>query len=81
MIVAFLVFLSFRVVFFFFTNFDSVYFRFDLSLFTYRLLNFVIDINPHKYSPSDSYGNAYWRVLFKLSFAACSLFSFALDHR
>ena len=29
---------------FFFTNFDSVYFRFDLTLFTFRLLNFVIDI-------------------------------------
>ena len=27
-----------------FTNFDSVYFRFDLTLFTFRLLNFVIDI-------------------------------------
>ena len=26
-----------------FTNFDSVYFRFDLTLFTFRLLNFVID--------------------------------------
>ena len=37
---AFLVFLPF------FTNFDSVYFRFDLpvTLFTFRLLNFVIDI-------------------------------------
>ena len=34
-----------------------------------------------QYSPSDSHGNAYWRVLFKLSFAACSLFSFALNHR
>ena len=44
MIVAFLVFLPFRVVFFFFTNFDSVYFRFDLTLFTFRLLDFVIDI-------------------------------------
>ena len=33
MIVAFLIFL---------TNFDSVYFRFDLTLFTFRLLNFVI---------------------------------------
>ena len=43
MIVAFLVFLRFSVVFFF-TNFDSVYFRFDLTLFTFRLLNFVIDI-------------------------------------
>ena len=32
------------VFFFFFTNFDSVYVRFDLSLFTFRLLNFVIDI-------------------------------------
>ena len=42
-IVAFLVFLPFTVVFFF-TNFDSVYVRFDLSLFTFRLLNFVIDI-------------------------------------
>ena len=40
MIVAFLVFLPF------FTNFDSVYFRFDLpvTLFTFRLLNVVIDI-------------------------------------
>ena len=35
--------LPFSVVFFF-TNFDSVYFRFDLTLFTFRLLNFVIDI-------------------------------------
>ena len=43
MIVAFLVFLPFTVVFFF-TNFDSVYFRFDLTLFTFRLLNFVIDL-------------------------------------
>ena len=34
-----------------------------------------------QYSPSDSHGNAYWRVLFKHSFAACCLFSFALDHR
>ena len=44
MMVAFLAFLPFNVVFFFFTNFDSVYFRFDLTLFTFRLLNFVIDI-------------------------------------
>ena len=44
MIVSFLVFLRFGVVFFFFTNFDSVYFRLDLTLFTFRLLNFVIDI-------------------------------------
>ena len=29
---------------FFFTNFDLVYFRFDLTLFTFRLLNIVIDI-------------------------------------
>ena len=43
MIVAFLVFLPFSVVFFF-ANFDSVYFRFDLTLFTLRLLNFAIDI-------------------------------------
>ena len=43
MIVAFLVFLPFSVVFFF-TNFDSVYFRLDLTLFAFRLLNFVIDI-------------------------------------
>ena len=43
MIVAFLVFLPFSVIFFF-ANFDSVYFRFDLTLFTLRLLNFVIDI-------------------------------------
>ena len=43
MIVAFLVFLPFTVLFFF-TNFDSVYFRFDLTLFTFRLLDFVIDI-------------------------------------
>ena len=28
-----------------------------------------------QYSPSDSHGNAYWRILFKLSFAACFLFS------
>ena len=42
MIVAFLVFLSFSVVFF--TNFETVYFRFDLTLFTFRLLKFVIDI-------------------------------------
>ena len=27
-----------------FTNFDSVYFRFDLTLFNFRLLNFVIEI-------------------------------------
>ena len=27
-----------------FANFDSVYFRFDLTLFSFRLLNFVIDI-------------------------------------
>ena len=33
-----------------FTNFDSVYFRFDLTLFTFRLLNFVIDI-PSYHSP------------------------------
>ena len=50
MIVAFFVFLPFSVVSFF-TNFDSLYFRFDLSLFTYRLLNFVIDVNPHKIQP------------------------------
>ena len=31
-----------------FTNFDSVYFRFDLTLFTFRLLNFVIDIPSYK---------------------------------
>ena len=43
MIVAFLVFLPFNVVLFF-TNFDSVCFRFDLTLLTFRLLNFVIDI-------------------------------------
>ena len=36
-----------------FTNFDSVYFRFDLTLFTFRLLNFVIDI--------PSYSNAEFR--------------------
>ena len=35
---------SFYRGFFFFTNFDSVYFRFDFTLFTFRLLNFVIDI-------------------------------------
>ena len=40
----FVVFLPFSVVFFFFTNFDSVCFRLDLTLFTFRLLNFVIDI-------------------------------------
>ena len=28
---------------FFFTSFDSVCFRIDLILFTFRLLNFVID--------------------------------------
>ena len=39
----FLVFLPFTVVVFF-TSFDSVYARFDLTLFTLRLLNFVIDI-------------------------------------
>ena len=43
MIVAFLVFLPFTVVFFF-TNFDTVYFRFHSTLFIFRLLNFVIDI-------------------------------------
>ena len=43
MIVAFLVFLLFSVVILF-TNFDSVYFRFDLTLSTLMLLNFVIDI-------------------------------------
>ena len=48
MIVALLVFLPFTVVFF--TNFDSVYFRFDLNLSTFRLLNFVIDIPSYKYS-------------------------------
>ena len=32
-----------------FTTFDSVYFRFDLTLFTFRLLNFVIDIPSYLY--------------------------------
>ena len=32
-----------------FINFDSVYFRFDLTLFTFRLLNFVIDIPSYRY--------------------------------
>ena len=49
MIVAFLVFLPFSVVFF--ANFDSVYFRFDLTLFTLRLLNFVIDILSYQINP------------------------------
>ena len=43
MIVAFLVFIPFNVVLFF-TNFDWVCFRFDLTLFPFRLLNFVINI-------------------------------------
>ena len=43
MIVVFSVLLLFSVAFLF-TNFDSVYFRFNLTLFTLRLLNFVIDI-------------------------------------
>ena len=43
MIAAFSVLLLFSVVSLF-TNFDSVYFRFDLTLFTLMLLNFVIDI-------------------------------------
>ena len=34
-----------------------------------------IVLEDQQYSPSDSCGNAYWRILFKLSFAACFLFS------
>ena len=49
MIVAF-----YRGFFFFFTNLDSVYFRFDLTLFTFRLLNFVIDIAPYKNTTSEA---------------------------
>ena len=37
MIMAFLVFLPFTMAFFL-TSFDLVYFRFDLTLFTFRLL-------------------------------------------
>ena len=45
MIVVFLVLLPFTMGFlFFFTNFDSVYFRFDLTPSPFRLLNFVIDV-------------------------------------
>ena len=60
MIVGFLVFLPFTVGFFF-TNFDSVYFRFDLTLFTFRLLNFVIDIPSYydaRFSKSEPDQNA-----------------------
>ena len=35
----------------FWTNFETVYFRFDLSHFTFRLLNFVIDI-PSYHAPA-----------------------------
>ena len=49
MTVAFSVFLPFNVVLFF-TNFDSVSFRFDFTLFTFGLLNTIRDIPPY-YSP------------------------------
>ena len=44
MIVVFWYFFLFPFISSFFTNFDTVYFRFDLTLYTFRLLNFVIDI-------------------------------------
>ena len=55
MIVAFSALLLFSVVSLF-TNFDSVYFRFDLTLFTLMLLNFVIDI-PSYHMPPGKRGN------------------------
>ena len=55
MIAAFSVLLLFSVVSLF-TNFDSVYFRFDLTLFTLMLLNFVIDI-PSYHMPPGKRGN------------------------
>ena len=42
----------------FFTSFDSVYTRFDLTLFTLRLLNFVIDIPSWRHA----IGGAGWRT-------------------
>ena len=55
-----------------FTNFDSVYFRFDLTLFTFRLLNFVIDIPSYNVSPQKKWQNTDTAILiFVLRFKWC----------
>ena len=56
MIVVFWYFFLFPFISSFFTNFDTVYFRFDLTLYTFRLLNFVIDIPSY-----------FWAILKELS--------------
>ena len=51
-----------------FTNFDSVYFRFDLTLFTFRLLNFVIDI------PSYLYDSGFFSISSSYRGLSCTTF-------
>ena len=50
----------------FFTNFDSAYFRIDLTFFNFRLLNFVIDI------PSYTLYGMEWNDLFNVLLAQSS---------
>ena len=54
----------------FFTNFDSAYFRIDLTLFSFRLLNFVIDI------PSYYLYGMEWNDLFNVEVvrSVCTIF-------